>query len=102
MEKEGFTVENYNVKNLSLYKEKAHLPAGLGACHTAFVGDYTIEGHVPAEDIKRLLKQKLDVRGLAVPGMPMGSPGMEYGEEREPYQTIMYKEDGRTKVFASH
>ena len=77
------------------------MPAGLGACHTAFVDGYAIEGHVPASDIKRLLEEKPKLRGLAVPGMPAGSPGMEFGE-KEPYQTIGYTQDGRTRVFASH
>ncbi|MCL6270841.1 DUF411 domain-containing protein [Sansalvadorimonas sp. 2012CJ34-2] len=89
------------MKDVTAYKQKAQLPRGLGGCHTAFVDDYAIEGHVPASDIKRLLEQKSDVRGLAVPGMPMGSPGMEYGK-KVPYETFSYTAEGEVSVFASH
>ena len=71
------------------------------SCHTALVDGYVIEGHVPAEDIQRLLQQRPDVVGLAVPGMPMGSPGME-GPTSEPYDVLTFDRDGNTTVFAKH
>jgi hypothetical protein len=74
----------------------------LTSCHTAKIGNYTIEGHVPAEDIQRLLKEKPAVAGIAVPGMPLGSPGMEQGGRTQPYTTIAFTKDGKKTVFASH
>ena len=74
----------------------------LQSCHTAKVGNYTIEGHVPAADIQRLLKEKPAVAGIAVPGMPMGSPGMEQGGRVQPYETIAFTKDGKKSVFATH
>ena len=102
LEKSGFVVESHDVKNLTIYKKEANLPAGMGSCHTAFVGEYAIEGHVPAVDIKRMLTDQPDIRGLAVPGMPMGSPGMEYGNRKDSYQTISYTNNGQLAVFANH
>ena len=98
----GFQVKARNVSNLNSYKQKANLPYGLGSCHTGFVEGYAVEGHVPAEDIKRLLKEKPDIQGIAVPGMPMGSPGMDFGSEKESYQTLSYTRDGAIEVFARH
>ena len=74
----------------------------LGSCHTAKAGAYTIEGHVPAADIQRLLKEKPAIAGIAVPGMPMGSPGMEQGGRTERYNVIAFTKDGKTSVFAKH
>jgi hypothetical protein len=73
----GFGVEVHDVDNLGPTKERVGIPAAMGACHTAEVGGYFVEGHVPAEDIKRLLRERPDAKGLTVPGMPAGSPGME-------------------------
>ena len=102
LQENGFEVTFENVTNLSVYKQKADLPYGLGSCHTGFVDGYAVEGHVPAEDIKRLLTEKPDIRGIAVPGMPMGSPGMDFGSRRESYQTLSFTRDGNTEVFAEH
>ena len=74
----------------------------LSSCHTGKVGNYTIEGHVPADDIKKLLKEKPAVAGISVPGMPMGSPGMEQGGRTQPFDTIAFTKDGKKSVFASH
>ena len=71
----------------------------LSSCHTGKVGNYTIEGHVPADDIKKMLKEKPAIAGIAVPGMPMGSPGME-GPTKEPYDVLAFTKDGRTTVYA--
>jgi hypothetical protein len=74
----------------------------LASCHTAKVGGYAVEGHVPAADIQRLLKEKPAIAGIAVPGMPMGSPGMEQGGRKDPYDVIAFTKDGKRSVFAKH
>ena len=74
----------------------------LASCHTAKVGNYVVEGHVPATDIQRMLKDKPAIAGIAVPGMPMGSPGMEQGARKEPYNVIAFTKDGKKTVFAKH
>jgi hypothetical protein len=75
---------------------------GLRSCHTAKVGGYTVEGHVPAADIHRMLKEKPAIAGIAVPGMPMGSPGMEQGGRKDPFDTVSFTKDGKTTVFEKH
>jgi hypothetical protein len=102
MQSHGFPVEVTNVDDLGPVKERAGVPYGLGSCHTAEVGGYFIEGHVPATEVQRLLAEKPKARGLTVPGMPMGSPGMEQGGRVEPYQVLLVHEDGSTSVFASY
>ena len=97
----GFEVQVEEVEDLGVVKRMAMVPDHLQSCHTARVGGYTIEGHVPASDVLRLLEQRPDVLGLAVPGMPSGSPGMENGE-RDPYDVLMLRRDGETGVFSSH
>lgn len=77
------------------------IPEELGSCHTATVGGYVIEGHVPAEDVYRLLEERPDVRGLAVPGMPVGSPGME-GPNPQPFEVLLLKEGGEVEVYRRH
>jgi hypothetical protein len=86
---------------MTAIKRTLGVPDGLAACHTAIVNGYLIEGHVPAADIARLLKEKPKVAGLAVPGMPMGSPGME-GPRTQRYQVLSFDKAGKTKVFASY
>jgi len=71
------------------------------SCHTAKIGSYVVEGHVPADDIKRMLKEKPAIAGLSAPGMPQGSPGMEQGT-KEPYDVVAFTKDGKTTVFAKH
>ena len=78
------------------------MPERLGSCHTAVVDGYVIEGHVHARDIKRLLKERPNALGLSVPGMPVGSPGMEQGGRKESYTTLLFDERGGTKIFARH
>ena len=102
MRSSGFTVEIHDVQDLSPIRAEAGVPAGLGSCHTAQVAGYFLEGHVPADDVKRLLAEKPDARGLAVPGMPLGSPGMVQGEEQQPYEVVLVARDGSTSVFASY
>ena len=97
----GFAVEVHDLNDLSAIKKQHGVPAALNSCHTAVVGRYVIEGHVPAGDIRKLLYEKPDIAGLAVPGMPAGSPGME-GFYKEKYDVFAFTEDGKGSVFASH
>lgn len=98
----GFHVQVHDTADLGPIKAEVKLPFGLGSCHTARVGGYFVEGHVPAEDVKRLLAERPAARGIAVPGMPVGSPGMEQGDLRQPYDVLLIAEDGSTSVFAHH
>ncbi len=99
----GFTVTAHDTNRMLQVKKMAGVPESLHSCHTARVGDYIIEGHVPAKDIMRLLKEKPKARGLAVPGMVVGSPGMEVpGEPAEPYQVILFGENGARQVYAQY
>ena len=100
--KAGFEVKVVNVDDIMAVKAKNGVPMKFASCHTTRVGGYVVEGHVPAADIKRLPAAKPKARGIAVPGMPMGSPGMEHGDHRQPYQTLLIKADGTTTVFARH
>jgi hypothetical protein len=103
MRGEGHTVEITNVPDLEAVKVEYGIPEDLRSCHTAIVDGYVIEGHIPAEDVERLLAERPDVIGLAVPGMPIGSPGMEVpGRPAQPYSVIAFAEDGSTEVFANH
>lgn len=97
-------VEAQNVENETLYAFKDHLQISrdLAGCHTAVVGDYFIEGHVPAQDIKRLLAELPSGRGLTVPGMPMSSPGMGGPGAGEAFETLLVQTDGTVLVFARH
>jgi len=83
-------------------KAASRVPQALASCHTAVVGKYVIEGHVPAADIDRLLDEQPDVLGLAVPGMPTGSPGMEMGDRRDPYAVLTFDRAGTSTVFEQH
>lgn len=102
LEDHGFTVTATDTDNMARVKADAGLMPGLGSCHTAFVGDYVIEGHVPADDIHRLLEQAPKARGLSVPGMPIGSPGMEMGQRRDAYQVLLFNGSGQTRVFSEY
>ena len=99
--KAGFKVKTHEVDDVPGMRKKLGMPDKLGSCHTAKVGNYLIEGHVPASDIRRLLKEKPKAIGLAVPGMPPGSPGMDVPNS-PPYETLLVQSDGNTKVFAKH
>ncbi len=101
LQQNGFKVTVQNRFNMDPIKREKGVPGALQSCHTAQVGDYVIEGHVPAADIVRLLQEKLPVKGLAVPGMPQGSPGME-GPISEPYEVLVFQSDGRASVYARH
>ena len=102
LQKHGFTVKTGNLAELSSVKARHGVPAALEACHTALVGGYVVEGHVPADLIVRLLRERPNVVGLAVPGMPAGSPGMESpGSPREPYRVFTFDRAGARTVFAT-
>ncbi len=102
LKENGFEVEVTETNNLNPIKIDAGLTPSLASCHTAFVGDYVIEGHVPANDIRRLISEAPKAKGLAVPGMPAGSPGMEMGDHKDHYQVLMFNESGQTRVFSEH
>jgi hypothetical protein len=101
LRKNGFDVSVQEVPNTAVYRRKYGVPPALGSCHTAVVSGYSIEGHVPASDIQRLLREKPKAKGLAVPGMPVGSPGME-GPRVDPYAVILFQADGTTSVYQRH
>jgi hypothetical protein len=98
----GFTVTMEDDPALDERRTKLGVPAELAGCHTATVNDYVIEGHVPAEDIVSFLAKKPEARGLAVPGMPVGSPGMESGEPADSYEVFMFTADGKSEIYARH
>ncbi|MFN0190571.1 MAG: DUF411 domain-containing protein [Aestuariivirga sp.] len=102
LQADGFLVKLVDDTDLAGRRAAAGVPADLAGCHTAFLGNYVIEGHVPSEDIVRFLKEKPDALGLAVPGMPLGSPGMETAGAPDKYDVILFKADGSRRVFASH
>lgn len=97
----GFKVDARNVPDVSAWREKLGVPAALGSCHTATIGGYVVEGHVPAADIRRLLVQRPKARGIAVPAMPIGSPGMP-GPRKDPFDTLLFQADGTYVIFARH
>ncbi|USD64627.1 DUF411 domain-containing protein [Vibrio sp. SCSIO 43136] len=103
MQDAGFEVTVKNHDNMSPIKQKLGVTPQLASCHTAVIDGYVFEGHIPAKDIKAFLanppKQAL---GLAVPGMPLGSPGMEYGDQKHPYKVYAFNEQGQTFTFASY
>jgi hypothetical protein len=104
LEANGFAAKVHDVGNTGM-RGRLGIPAALGSCHTTLIGAYAIEGHVPAADIRRLLAERPNALGLAVPGMPVGSPGMDgaiYGERRDPYDVLLVVRDGDTRVFTSY
>lgn len=98
----NFTIKDIVSDDMDAIKKKHGIPAQLGSCHTAIIGGYVIEGHVPAKDIQKLLKEKPDVVGITAPGMPAGSPGMEMGNRKDDYRVMSFDKDGNFKVFAEH
>ena len=101
LKKDGFTVVLHDVDDVPAARKKLGMPNQFSSCHTAKVGQYLVEGHVPAADIKQLLKEHSKSIGLAVPSMPPGSPGME-GDRRVPYDTLLVSTDGISTVFTHH
>ena len=101
LESNGFVVEAKNRNNLDSIKREFGIEPQFQSCHTAKIGNYVVEGHVPAEDIKKMLAEKPDIHGLAVPGMPMGSPGME-GPRKDNYNVLAIKSGANPTIYNSH
>ena len=101
LEQNGFKVKATDVPDMRGIKQEAGVPRAVNSCHTAMVDGYVVEGHVPAEDIKRMLAERPEIAGIGVPGMPMGSPGME-GPNPQPYDVLAFDEDGTLSHYASH
>lgn len=104
MEQNGFTVVAKDFDSAEAQRTVSQVPASLQSCHTAIVDGYIVEGHVPVTEINRLLAERpVDIAGLAVPGMPVGSPGMETpGQPAQPYEVIAFDKAGETEVYASY
>jgi hypothetical protein len=103
LEANGFATQVTEMDDLSTVKAKHNIPKEAQSCHTGVVDGYVIEGHVPAADVHRLLKERPAVLGIAVPGMPIGSPGMEVpGQKAQPFRTMSFDKQGQLQVFASH
>lgn len=102
LQKHGFQVKEVKTDEVESIKRQVGLPSTLASCHTAIADGYLIEGHVPADDIKRFLQAKPKAAGLTVPQMPAGSPGMEGGGRFEPFSVLMFDRNGKTNVFKSY
>ncbi len=106
LRREGFNVVTNDVPDTAPMRQKLGLPSKYGSCHTALVGGYVLEGHVPAQEVKRLLREKPAAIGLAVPGMPVGSPGMEMPGEmqgvRDAFDVVLVARDGSSRVYESY
>lgn len=98
----GFEVVPRPVDNMKELKNKYGVKGEYASCHTALIDGYVVEGHVPADDIKRLLKLRPKIKGLSVPAMPVGTPGMEQGERKDPFYVITLPEQGEPKVFNAY
>jgi hypothetical protein len=102
MREHGFKVKEVATREMGVVKREAGVPQALGSCHTAKVGGYVVEGHVPAADVRRMLADKPAIAGLSAPGMPLGSPGMEGPYPADRYEVLSFDREGNTAVFASH
>ena len=102
LRKNGFEVVTNDVKDNVPIRQKLGFPEKFGSCHTALLGDYVIEGHVPARELQRLLRERPSARGLAVPGMPVGSPGMEVGNARDAYDVLLVLTGGSSRIYQSY
>ena len=99
MRENGFKVEVAEVQSTAEYRKRYGVPEKLASCHTAVVKGYAVEGHVPASDVQRMLKEKPNVTGIAVPGMPIGSPGMEQGSSRQAYSVVSFDKSGNVSEY---
>ena len=102
LRKNGFEVVTHDVEDTAPIRQKFGLPAKFGSCHTARLGSYVVEGHVPAQELRRLLREQPKALGLAVPGMPAGSPGMEMGDTRDAYDVLLVLVDGSSRIYQSY
>ncbi|MCC5667168.1 DUF411 domain-containing protein [Nostoc sp. CHAB 5784] len=96
---QGFQITDFSTPDIETVKQKYNVPDNLSSCHTAIVNGYVIEGHVPADDIKRLLQEKPNVAGLSVPQMPVGTPGMEMGDRKDPFSVLSFNHKDSVAVF---
>lgn len=104
LQRDGFQVQTFDTGNTAVRK-RLGLPNQFGSCHTGLIGGYVVEGHVNAREIRRLLAEKPKAIGIAVPGMPVGSPGMdgpEYGARKDPYDVVLVLPDGSSRVYQSY
>jgi hypothetical protein len=102
MKTAGFSITMEDDDNLSGRKAALGVPEKLAGCHTALIGRYVFEGHVPPADIVQFLSEKPDALGLSVPGMPVGSPGMEAGDQKDAYDVLLMKKDGSSSIYKSY
>lgn len=100
MKAAGFQVRAVDMEDLTEVKQSSGVPMKLRTCHTAIIDGYVVEGHVPADLVKKMLAEKPKVAGIAVAGMPIGSPGMEQGDQKEPYEVLLFDKTGKTTVYA--
>ena len=100
MKAAGFKVQVQDMDDLTEIKQASGVPVKIRTCHTAVVGNYVVEGHVPADLVQKMLTEKPKMTGIAVPGMPIGSPGMESGTEKSPYDVVLFDKTGKTTVYA--
>lgn len=96
---QGFKITDFSTPDIEIVKQKYNVADNLSSCHTAIVNGYVIEGHVPADDIKRLLQEKPNVTGLSVPQMPVGTPGMEMGNRKDPFSVLSFDGNNSVAVF---
>ena len=104
LRRDGFRVQIFDTGNTAM-RQRLGLPVKYASCHTALIGGYVVEGHVNAREIRRILTEKPEAIGLAVPGMPVGSPGMdgpEYGDRRDPYEVLLVLRDGSSRAYQSY
>ncbi|MBD2436494.1 DUF411 domain-containing protein [Nostoc sp. FACHB-110] len=99
LKSQGFQVTDVSTNDIEAIKQNYHVPDNLASCHTAVVNGYVVEGHVPAQDIKRLLQEQPNVAGLSVPQMPVGTPGMEMGNQKDPFNVVSFDSQGTAKIF---
>jgi hypothetical protein len=99
---QGFKTTDIKTEYMEAIKQKYNVPQDMASCHTGVINGYVIEGHVPGEDIKRLVSQKPNVVGIAVPGMPIGTPGMEVSNKKEPFNVVSFDKKGKLKVLSQY
>lgn len=102
IEKQGFNVQDNVLEDMQSIKDKYAVSRSLASCHTAIINGYVVEGHVPARDIITMLKEKPRIKGLAVPGMVVGTPGMEMGDQKAPFKVIAFDEAGQIKLYKAY
>ncbi len=100
--KHGFKIKDIKTEEMEALKQKHNIPAELASCHTTIIDGYVMEGHIPVDDIKRFLAAKSDLTGLAVPGMPIGTPGMEAKDIKQPFQVLAFNDKGEVEVFKEY